>query len=251
MTKFRFSKIETIIADAKKGKIFILVDDENRENEGDLVFLANKTTPEKINFMARNGRGLICLALDKLKADQLGLQLMPSSNQSRLKTAFTISIEARKGVTTGISAYDRCKTILTAIKKNSSKKDIATPGHIFPLVAREGGCLVRAGHTEASVDIAKLSNMGSSAVICEIMNDDGSMAKRDQLIKYAKKHNLKIAKIEDLIAYRLRKETQIYLKEKRIFNFNKSQYLLKTFINKLDGAQHGYYKGFYIRKKYT
>jgi 3,4-dihydroxy 2-butanone 4-phosphate synthase/GTP cyclohydrolase II len=238
MTKFRFSKIETIIADAKKGKIFILVDDENRENEGDLVFLANKTTPEKINFMARNGRGLICLALDKLKADQLGLQLMPSSNQSRLKTAFTISIEARKGVTTGISAYDRCKTILTAIKKNSSKKDIATPGHIFPLVAREGGCLVRAGHTEASVDIAKLSNMGSSAVICEIMNDDGSMAKRDQLIKYAKKHNLKIAKIEDLIAYRLRKETQIYLKEKRIFNFNKSQYLLKTFINKLDGAQH-------------
>jgi 3,4-dihydroxy 2-butanone 4-phosphate synthase / GTP cyclohydrolase II len=236
--KPKFSKIETVISEAKKGKIFILVDDENRENEGDLVFLANKTTPEKINFMAKYGRGLICLALEKSKADQLGLQLMPSSNQSRLKTAFTISIEARKGVTTGISAYDRCKTILTAIKKNSSKNDIATPGHIFPLVARNGGCLVRAGHTEASVDIAKLSKTGSSAVICEIMNDDGSMAKQDQLMEYAKKHKLKIAKIEDLISYRLKKETLIYLKEKRFFNLDQSQYLLKTFVNKLDGLQH-------------
>ena len=236
--KLKFSKIETVISEAKKGKIFILVDDENRENEGDLVFLANKTTPEKINFMAKYGRGLICLALEKSKADQLGLQLMPSSNQSRLKTAFTISIEARKGVTTGISAYDRCKTILTAIKKNSSKNDIATPGHIFPLVARNGGTLVRAGHTEASVDIAKLSKTGSSAVICEIMNDDGSMAKQDQLMEYAKKHKLKIAKIEDLISYRLKKETLIYLKEKRFFNLDQSQYLLKTFVNKLDGLQH-------------
>ena len=140
---------------------------------------------------------------------------MPSSNQSRLKTAFTISIEARKGVTTGISAHDRCRTILTAIKSTSSTKDISTPGHIFPLVARNGGSLVRAGHTEASVDIAKLSKCGSSAVICEIMNEDGTMAKGSQLLRYAKKHNLKIAKIEDLISYRLKKENQIYLKDKK------------------------------------
>jgi len=238
MKKNIYSKIETIISDAKKGKIFILVDDENRENEGDLVFLAKKTTPEKINFMAKYGRGLICLALDKNKADQLGLQLMPSSNQSRLKTAFTVSIEARKGVTTGISAHDRCKTILTAIKTSATKKDISTPGHIFPLVARNGGTLVRAGHTEASVDIAKLSNCGSSAVICEIMNEDGSMAKGAQLEKYAKKHKLKIAKIEDLISYRLKKENQIYLKEKKFLSLENSKYLLKTFVNKIDGLSH-------------
>ena len=236
--KFKFTKIETIICDAKKGKIFILVDDEDRENEGDLIFMANKTTPEKINFMAKYGRGLICLALDKKKSDELGLQLMPSSNQSRLKTAFTISIEARKGVTTGISAYDRSKTISAAIKKNASKKDISTPGHIFPLVARSGGSLVRAGHTEASVDIAKLSKTGSSAVICEIMNDDGTMAKRDQLFKYAKKHNLKIAKIEDLISYRLKKETLVDFKESKILNIGKSNYILKTFINRIDGLEH-------------
>ena len=213
-----FAKIDKIISEAKKGKLFILVDDENRENEGDLVFLASKTTPEKINFMAKYGRGLICLALDKKKADQLGLQLMPSSNNSRLQTAFTLSIEAKKGVTTGISAADRAKTILTAINNNSTKKDIVTPGHIFPLVARKGGCLVRAGHTEASVDIAKLAqSKSSSAVICEIMNDDGTMAKRNQLFKYAKKHKLSIATIEDLIAYRLKKESLVYLKEKKTF----------------------------------
>jgi len=236
--KIIFAKIETIISEAKKGKIFILVDDENRENEGDLVFLAQKATPEKINFMAKYGRGLICLALDKNKANELGLQLMPSLNQSRLKTAFTVSIEARKGVTTGISAHDRCKTILTAIKKKSSQKDISTPGHIFPLVARNGGCLVRAGHTEASVDIAKLSKTGSSAVICEIMNEDGSMAKGAQLVNYANKHKLKIAKIEDLISYRLKKENQIDLKEKKTFIFEKSKYTLQTFVNKLDGLHH-------------
>ncbi len=234
-----FAKIEKIISEAKKGKLFILVDDENRENEGDLIFLASKTTPEKINFMARHGRGLICLALDKKKADQLGLQLMPSSNNSRLQTAFTISIEAKKGVTTGISASDRAKTILTAIKNNSTSKDIVTPGHIFPLVARKGGCLVRAGHTEASVDIAKLArSKSSSAVICEIMNDDGSMAKRDQLFKYAKKHKLSIATIEDLIAYRLKKESLVYLKEKKTFFYDNKKYFLNTFANKVDELQH-------------
>src|SRR6056300_1210479 len=234
-----FAKIDKIISEAKKGKLFILVDDENRENEGDLVFLASKTTPEKINFMAKYGRGLICLALDKKKADQLGLQLMPSSNNSRLQTAFTLSIEAKKGVTTGISAADRAKTILTAIKNNSTKKDIVTPGHIFPLVARKGGCLVRAGHTEASVDIAKLAqSKSSSAVICEIMNDDGTMAKRNQLFKYAKKHKLSIATIEDLIAYRLKKESLVYLKEKKTFFYDNKKYFLNTFANKVDELQH-------------
>ena len=235
---YKFSKIETIISEAKKGKIFILVDDENRENEGDLVFMAKNSTPEKVNFMAKYGRGLICLALDKKKSEDLSLELMPSSNQSRLKTAFTISIEARKGVTTGISAFDRSKTILTAIKKNSSKKDIATPGHIFPLVARNGGSLVRAGHTEASIDIAKLAKTHPSAVICEIMNEDGSMAKRDQLFKYAKKHKLKIGKIEDLISYRLKKETLITQKENKILNIKNNKYILKTFVNEIDNLEH-------------
>ena len=235
---FKFAKIETIISEAKKGKIFILVDDENRENEGDLVFVAKKATPEKVNFMAKHGRGLICLALDKKKSDELSLELMPSSNQSRLKTAFTISIEARKGVTTGISTFDRCKTILTAIRQNSSKKDIATPGHVFPLVARNGGSLVRAGHTEASIDIAKLAKTHPSAVICEIMNEDGSMAKRDQLFSYAKKHKLKIAKIEDLISYRLKKETLVSLKENKVLNIKDKKYVLKTFVNKIDNLEH-------------
>ena len=235
---FKFAKIETIILEAKKGKIFILVDDENRENEGDLVFMAKKATPEKVNFMAKHGRGLICLALDKKKSDELSLELMPSSNQSRLKTAFTISIEARKGVTTGISTFDRCKTILTAIKPNSSKKDIATPGHVFPLVARNGGSLVRAGHTEASIDIAKLAKTHPSAVICEIMNEDGSMAKRDQLFNYAKKHKLKIAKIEDLISYRLKKETLVSLKDNKVLNIKGKKYILKTFVNKIDNLEH-------------
>jgi 3,4-dihydroxy 2-butanone 4-phosphate synthase/GTP cyclohydrolase II len=235
---FKFAKIETIISEAKKGKIFILVDDENRENEGDLVFVAKKATPEKVNFMAKHGRGLICLALDKKKSDELSLELMPSSNQSRLKTAFTISIEARKGVTTGISTFDRCKTILTAIRQNSSKKDIATPGHVFPLVARNGGSLVRAGHTEASIDIAKLAKTHPSAVICEIMNEDGSMAKRDQLFSYAKKHKLKIAKIEDLISYRLKKETLVSLNENKLFNIKDKKYTLKTFVNKIDNLEH-------------
>ena len=233
-----YSKIEKIVSEAKKGRLFILVDDENRENEGDLVCIANKSTPEKINFMAKYGRGLICLALEKNKADALGLQLMPSSNNSRLQTAFTISIESKKGITTGISAHDRNKTILTAIKKKSSKKDIVTPGHIFPLVARQGGSLVRAGHTEASVDIAKLANSLPSAVICEIMNDDGTMAKRDQLFKYAKKHKLLIAKIEDLISYRLKKESLVFLKEKKIFNYNQTKYHLNIFSNKIDNLQH-------------
>ncbi len=234
----KFTPIEDIIKSSRKGEIFILVDDESRENEGDLVFLADKCTPQKINFMATHGRGLICLALDKKQSHKLGLKLMPSSHQSRFSTAFTVSIEAKNGVTTGISAYDRSKTILTAIKKSSKGKDIVTPGHIFPLVAKEGGVLIRAGHTEASVDIAKLAKFSPSAVICEIMHDDGTMAKRDQLFKYAKKHNLKIAKIDDLIAYRFKKESFIKDLGKKNFKFNKSNLEIKIFKNLIDKQTH-------------
>ena len=238
MKKFKYSKIDEIVKVARQGKIFILVDDKNRENEGDLVFVAKKTSAKKINFMAKYGRGLICLALDKKQSTKLGLSLMPSRNNSRLKTAFTVSIEALKGVTTGISALDRAKTILVAINKNSNAKSISTPGHIFPLVARDGGVLTRAGHTEASVDIANIAGMGKSAVICEIMNDDGTMARGKKLLSYAKKHSLKIGKIDDLISYRLKKESFIkFMKEKIIF-INKKKYKLVSYENMLDNKQH-------------
>ena len=236
--KKKFCNIEKLIGTARKGKIFILVDDESRENEGDLVFLANKCSPEKINFMAKFGRGLICLALDKKQSNKLGLKLMSNSNGTRFSTAFTVSIEAKKGVTTGISAYDRSKTVLTAVKQKSSAKDIVTPGHIFPLVAKEGGVLTRAGHTEASVDIARIASNSSGAVICEIMNDDGSMSKRDQLFKFAKKHKLQIAKIEDLIEYRLKKENFIKSIKKTKIKF-KNTYLNKNiFVNQIDRQKH-------------
>ena len=177
MKKSKFSNIEKIISISKKGGMYILVDDENRENEGDLVFSASDVDYKKINFMAKYGRGLICLTLNNIHAKKLGLSYMAPVNQSRNKTAFTVSIEAKKGITTGISAKDRAKTIKVATKKNPNKKEIVSPGHVFPIIAREGGVLVRAGHTEASVDIAKLSNKLPAAVICEIMNEDGTMAK--------------------------------------------------------------------------
>tara|TARA_B100000963_G_scaffold53391_1_gene41532 strand:+ start:14129 stop:15214 length:1086 start_codon:yes stop_codon:yes gene_type:complete len=236
--KKNFCNIEKLIKIARKGKIFVLVDDENRENEGDLVFLASKCTPRKINFMAKYGRGLICLALDKHQSDKLGLKLMSNSNGTRFSTAFTVSIEAKKGVTTGISAFDRSKTINVAIKKSSTKKDIVTPGHIFPLVAKKGGVLIRAGHTEASVDIAKISSNTLGAVICEIMNDDGSMAKRDQLFKFARKHRLQVAKIEDLIEYRLKKENFIKLISKSKLKFKNNIFDKKVFMNTVDKQNH-------------
>ena len=179
-----FSKISAIIQDAKKGKMFILVDDEDRENEGDLVIPGSKCNSKIINFMAKHGRGLICLALTKKQADNLKLPLMSPINKSRMQTAFTVSIEAKKGITTGISAYDRAKTIKIAINTKSKKKDIVSPGHVFPLVARRGGVLERAGHTEASVDISKLSKLNPSSVICEVMNEDGRMARLKDLFKF-------------------------------------------------------------------
>lgn len=198
------SPTEDIIADAKAGKMFILVDHEDRENEGDLVIPAEMATPEAINFMATHGRGLICLSLESERLNALGLPMMATANSSRHETAFTVSIEAREGVTTGISAHDRAKTIAVAIDNTSGAQDIATPGHVFPLRAREGGVLVRAGHTEAAVDVSRLAGLNPSGVICEIMNDDGTMARLPDLIGYAQLHGLKIGTISDLIAYRLR-----------------------------------------------
>jgi len=196
------SSIVEIINDAREGRMFILVDDENRENEGDLIIPAQMATAESINFMAKHGRGLICLALTGARADELGLQLVRSGNQSRMQTAFTVSIEAREGVTTGISAADRAHTIHVAVNHNNGPRDIISPGHVFPLRAREGGVLVRAGHTEAAVDISRLAGLNPSGVICEIMNDDGTMARLPDLLEFAKRHGLKIGTIADLIAYR-------------------------------------------------
>lgn len=198
--------IEEIIAEARAGRMFILVDDEDRENEGDLIVPAAACDAAAINFMARHGRGLICLALDRPRVEVLGLPLMAQRNRSRHSTAFTLSIEAAEGVTTGISAADRARTIAAAIDPALGAEGIVTPGHIFPLVARDGGVLVRAGHTEASVDIARLAGMHPSAVICEIMNDDGSMARLPDLIPFAARHGLKIGQIRDLIAFRRRNE---------------------------------------------
>lgn len=196
------SSPEEVIEEARNGRMFILVDDEGRENEGDLVIPAQMATPEAINFMARYGRGLICLAMTGERIEELGLPLMARKNESRHETAFTVSIEAKEGITTGISAPDRAHTVAVAVDPSKGAADIVTPGHVFPLVAREGGVLVRTGHTEAAVDISRLAGLSPAGVICEIMNDDGTMARRDDLIAFAQHHGLKIATIADLIAYR-------------------------------------------------
>jgi 3,4-dihydroxy 2-butanone 4-phosphate synthase/GTP cyclohydrolase II len=196
------SSAEELIEEARNGRMFVLVDDEDRENEGDLIVPAQFATPDAINFMARHARGLICLALTGQRVEQLGLPLMSSHNGTRHQTAFTVSIEAREGVTTGISAADRAHTIAVAINPESTRNDITTPGHVFPLMAREGGTLVRAGHTEASVDIARKAGLYPAAVICEIMNDDGTMARLPDLVAFAQRHNLKLGTIADLIGHR-------------------------------------------------
>ena len=237
--KQKSSTIQEIIREAKKGKMFILVDNKDRENEGDLVVPASKINAKKINFMAKHGRGLICLALTQEKVKKLKLSLMSLINKSRTQTAFTVSIEAKKGISTGISAHDRSKTIRVAIKNKSNNKDIVSPGHVFPLVSKNGGVLERAGHTEASVDISKLAKLNPSAVICEVMNEDGTMARYKDLIPFAKKHKLKIAKIEDLISYRLKNEKLIKcISSKKIKIKKFGSFDLKTFKNKLDGSEH-------------
>jgi 3,4-dihydroxy 2-butanone 4-phosphate synthase/GTP cyclohydrolase II len=235
MPKKKFSKISSIIQDAKKGKMFILVDDKNRENEGDLVIPGSKCTSKIINFMAKHGRGLICLALTKKQIDNLKLPLMSPVNKSRMQTAFTVSIEAKRGITTGISAHDRAKTIKTAINPKVKKKDIVSPGHVFPLVARQGGVLERAGHTEASVDVSKLSNLNPSSVICEVMNEDGRMARLNDLFKFSEKHKIKLASIEDIISYRLKYEKLITRINTKTIAINKLTHIhIYSYKNKLE-----------------
>jgi 3,4-dihydroxy 2-butanone 4-phosphate synthase/GTP cyclohydrolase II len=207
MEKYKFNTIDEAIDDVAKGKMIILVDDEDRENEGDLCMAAEKVTPEAINFMAKHGRGLICLSLTPERVDELKLTMMTTENTSFFLTAFTVSIEAKKGVTTGISAADRSTTIRTAIDLKTKPEDLVRPGHVFPLKARPGGVLQRAGQTEGSVDLARLSGLYPAGVICEIMNDDGTMARVPELIEFAKRHNLKIVTIKDLIRYRMRTES--------------------------------------------
>ena len=233
------SSIEEIIEEARNGRMFILIDDPNRENEGDLIIPAQMVTPETINFMAKFGRGLICLALTKQRIAQLELPLMNPSNQKNDLTAFTISIEAKEGVTTGISAADRAHTISVAINHNRKKEDIVSPGHIFPLMAWDGGILERAGHTEASVDIAKIAGLNPSGVICEIMNNDGEMARLPELINFAKKHSLKIGTVSDLIKYRLKNSKIIELDSERKFESEMGKdFKLKIFKNTLSGEKH-------------
>jgi 3,4-dihydroxy 2-butanone 4-phosphate synthase/GTP cyclohydrolase II len=233
------SKIEDIIDDARNGKMFILVDHEDRENEGDLVIPAQMATPDAINFMAKHGRGLICLTLPGARIDALGLPLMASQNSSRHETAFTVSIEAREGVSTGISAHDRARTVATAIDASKGAADIATPGHVFPLRARDGGVLVRAGHTEAAVDISRLAGLNPSGVICEIMKEDGEMARLPDLIAFAQLHNLKIGTISDLIVYRRRHDNLVRVRESSTIQSEfGGQWELRIYTDETQGAEH-------------
>ena len=230
---------EDIIEEARRGRMFILVDDEDRENEGDLVIPAQWATPEAINFMARHARGLICLALTRERVEQLGLPLMSQNNRTRHSTAFTVSIEAREGVTTGISAADRSRTVSVAIDPSCGPQDIVTPGHVFPLVARDGGTLERTGHTEAAVDIARLAGLNPAGVICEIMNDDGTMARRNDLITFAQRHALKIGTIADLIAYRRRYDSIVKrISETALDSTWGGDFRCVVYVNKVTMAQH-------------
>ncbi|HVV34649.1 MAG TPA: 3,4-dihydroxy-2-butanone-4-phosphate synthase [Vitreimonas sp.] len=237
--KRAISPIDEIIEEAREGRMFILIDEEDRENEGDLVIPAQFATPEKVNFMARYGRGLICLALTPERADVLGLDPMTPRNQTRMGTAFTVSIEAREGVSTGISAHDRAHTIATAIDPTKDRRDIVSPGHVFPLTARDGGTLVRAGHTEASVDISRAAGLNPSAVICEIMNDDGTMARLPELVAFAQFHNLKIGAIDELIAYRRVHERLVEKVIEAPFEVKGGRdFRVVVFRNKVDGIEH-------------
>ena len=233
------SSIEDVIEDARNGRMFILVDAEDRENEGDLIIPAQMATPEAINFMAKHGRGLICLTLDAERADRLELEYMARSNRSRHQTAFTVSIEAREGITTGISAHDRARTIAVAIDPARSGSDIVSPGHVFPLVARDGGVLVRAGHTEAACDMARLAGLHPAGVICEIMKDDGTMARLPDLVRFAQFHGLKIATIADLIAYRrkydsfIRRDVHTQIRSEFGGAFD-----LTVYVNTIEYAEH-------------
>ena len=237
--KDAISSVEEIIEDARNGRMFLLVDHEDRENEGDLVIPAQMATPDAINFMATHGRGLICLCLSGERIDALGLPLMASHNSSRHETAFTVSIEAREGVSTGISAHDRARTVAVAIDAGKGPQDIATPGHVFPLRARDGGVLVRAGHTEAAVDVSRLAGLNPSGVICEVMNDDGTMARLPELVAFAQRHGIKIGTISDLIAYRRRHDNLVkVVREETITSEFGGDWAMRVYIDTAHGDEH-------------
>lgn len=233
------SPIEDIIEEARNGRMVILVDHEDRENEGDLYIPAEKCTPEAVNFMATYGRGLICLTLTAERIDALGLPQMARANSMRHETAFTVSIEAREGITTGISAYDRAQTVAIAIDPNKGPQDLASPGHVFPLRARDGGVLVRAGHTEAAVDVSRLAGFGPSGVICEIMNDSGHMSHLPELIEFGQKHGLKIGAISDLIAYRRRHDNLVReTMTKTVTSTYGGEWMMRVFTDQTEGVDH-------------
>lgn len=233
-----FNKIEEIITDIKEGKIVIFVDDENRENEGDLILAASKVTPDAINFLCKHGRGLICTPMDDKRLDELDIHPMVKQSQDHFGTAFTVSVDARHGVSTGISAHDRARTILDLVDDTKTKKDFVQPGHVFPLIAKEGGVLVRAGHTEAAVDLARLAGLKPAGVICEILNEDGTMARLPQLLEFAKKHNLKICTIEQLIEFRRKTEKLVkFLVDARLPT-KFGEFTLKIYESMIDGQEH-------------
>lgn len=236
---YQLATPEEIIEDARNGRMYILVDAEDRENEGDLIIPAQFATPDAVNFMAKHGRGLICLAIEAQRAATLGLEPQNKNNGSRFETAFTQSIEAREGVTTGISAADRALTIQVAIDPDSREDDIVTPGHMFPLIAKDGGVLVRTGHTEASVDISRMAGLNPSAVICEIMNDDGTMARLPDLIAFAQLHGMKIGTIEDLVAHRMKKDHFVrHIASSDFRSQNGDEFKIHVYRNFLDGLEH-------------
>ncbi|MEJ2723221.1 MAG: bifunctional 3,4-dihydroxy-2-butanone-4-phosphate synthase/GTP cyclohydrolase II [Deltaproteobacteria bacterium] len=232
------ARIEEALEDLKQGRMIILVDDEDRENEGDLTMAAEKVTPEAINFMAKHGRGLICLSLAPEIVDRLKLPLMVTDNRSPFKTAFTVSIEARQGVTTGISAADRAHTIQTAIADDAEPDDLVQPGHVFPLRARRGGVLFRTGQTEGSVDLARLAGLKPAGVICEVMNDDGTMARMPDLRKFAQQHGLKIATVADVIAYRMRNESFVHKAAETVLPTPFGEFKAIAFVNDIDDYEH-------------
>ena len=230
---------EELIEEARNGRMFVLVDDEDRENEGDLVIPAQFATPDAVNFMVRHARGLVCLAMTQHRIEQLGLPLMSRANGTRHQTAFTVSIEARTGVSTGISAHDRAHTVAVAINPDIGRDEIVTPGHVFPLMAREGGTLMRAGHTEAAVDIARMAGLNPSGVICEIMNDDGTMARLPDLVAFAQHHNLKLGTIADLIAHRRRTERLVERVEEGVLHHAVGgDWRLLVYANSVEYAEH-------------
>ena len=233
------SPTEDILEDFRNGRMIILTDAEDRENEGDLIIPAQMATPEAINFMAKHGRGLICLSLTEARANKLNLEFMARKNEARNRTAFTVSIEAREGIATGISAHDRAHTIRTAIDQSKGANDIVSPGHVFPLVAREGGVLVRAGHTEASVDLARMAGLYPAGVICEIMNDDGTMARMPDLVAFAQRHGLKVGTIEDMIAYRLKNDRIVKkTSEAKVNSVFGGVFDLNTYVTLVEDVEH-------------